>query len=232
MIHFNNTTGKNKGKLQITKLAKYLNKSESALRAIRKKDDKYLDVLRFGALCVANSISEKDLESIVSSSGNSGCTFIDNTANFPIGYMQDLILHNLGWCLCNTSRKDFMKHIKKVEEDFFGVMVGWYVGENKLQDTIKHAYLNRDNFRCTAIPIFKDGLQIEPCLLGFVSSMIQSVSNIASYGRTEKESKIFNWMNRKTTLNIEEFYMAYFRICDDSYSYTQVLKHFKKAKKD
>ncbi len=231
MIHFNNITGKNKGKLQITKLAKYLNKSESALRATKRRDSRYLDILQLGSLCHANSISEKDLKNIVSSNDNGGCAFISNTQEFSLGYAHDLILHNLGWCLCNTSRKDFIKHIEKVEEDFFSVMVENYVNKVRLQGIIKHAYSNRDNFQCTAIPILKDNLKIEPCLIGFVSLMIQSVNNISSFGKVEKESKIFNWMNRKTILNIEEFYMAYFRICNNNYTYTKVLNNFQKAKK-
>ena len=64
LINFNNTTGKNKGKLQITKLANFLGKSEGALRAIKKKDEKYLKVLHLGSLCEINGISESDLEKI------------------------------------------------------------------------------------------------------------------------------------------------------------------------
>lgn len=66
MIHFNNTTGKNKGKLQITKLASFLNKTEGALRATKKRSQRELDILHLGALCLVNEISEKDLEKIES----------------------------------------------------------------------------------------------------------------------------------------------------------------------
>ena len=62
MINFNNTTGKNKGKLQITKLANYLGKTEGALRALRKRNQKELEILHLGSLCVANCISENDLK--------------------------------------------------------------------------------------------------------------------------------------------------------------------------
>ena len=62
MTHFNNTTGKNKGKLQLTKLASYLGKTEGTLRATRKRNSKELSVLHLGALCEANRISESDLE--------------------------------------------------------------------------------------------------------------------------------------------------------------------------
>jgi hypothetical protein len=62
MIHFNNTTGKNKGKLQLTKLANFIGKSEGALRATRKKSEKLLSIFHLGSLCVANNISEKQLE--------------------------------------------------------------------------------------------------------------------------------------------------------------------------
>ncbi len=65
MIHFNNTTGKNKGKLQLTKLAKFLGKSEGALRASKKRSQRELDILHLGALCLANEISEKDLEEFI-----------------------------------------------------------------------------------------------------------------------------------------------------------------------
>ncbi len=61
MIDFNNTTGKNKGKLQVTKLANFLDKNESTLRAMKKRDDKYFNIIHLGALCVANNIKEKDL---------------------------------------------------------------------------------------------------------------------------------------------------------------------------
>ena len=62
MTHFNNITGKNKGKLQITKLAYYLNKTEGALRATKKRSQRELDILHLGALCKANHITESDLE--------------------------------------------------------------------------------------------------------------------------------------------------------------------------
>ena len=64
MINFNNTTGKNKGKLQLTKLAKYLGKSEGTLRALRKRRPKELEVLHLGSLCQSNSISEDDLANL------------------------------------------------------------------------------------------------------------------------------------------------------------------------
>lgn len=65
MIHFNNTTGKNKGKLQLTKLANFLGKTEGALRATRKRSLKELSVVHLGALCVANDVFERDLEKIL-----------------------------------------------------------------------------------------------------------------------------------------------------------------------
>jgi len=64
MINFNNTTGKNKGKLQITKLANYLGKTEGALRALKKRNKKELEILNLGALCEANGINEDDLREI------------------------------------------------------------------------------------------------------------------------------------------------------------------------
>lgn len=66
MIHFNNTTGKNKGKLQITKLANFLGKSEGTLRATRKRSKKELNILLLGSLCQSNGITESDLEKILS----------------------------------------------------------------------------------------------------------------------------------------------------------------------
>jgi hypothetical protein len=62
VINFNNTTGKNKGKLQLTKLATFLGKTEGALRATKKRSEKELSILHLGAICEANGISEKDLE--------------------------------------------------------------------------------------------------------------------------------------------------------------------------
>ena len=62
MIHFNNTTGKNKGKLQITKLAAYLEKSEGTLRAVRKRNNRELEILHLGSLCKVNNINESDLK--------------------------------------------------------------------------------------------------------------------------------------------------------------------------
>lgn len=66
MIHFNNTTGKNIGKLQITKLAKYLGKTEGALRAAKKRSQKELDILHLGSLCHANCVTEEDIKKIAS----------------------------------------------------------------------------------------------------------------------------------------------------------------------
>ena len=64
MIHFNNTTGKNKGKLQLTKLATFLGKTEGALRATKKRSERELSILHLGSLCVANCISENDLKKL------------------------------------------------------------------------------------------------------------------------------------------------------------------------
>jgi hypothetical protein len=66
MLTFNNISGKNKGKLQITKLAKYLGKNESTLRALRKKNPKMLHILHLGSLCDVNGIEEEDIKNIVS----------------------------------------------------------------------------------------------------------------------------------------------------------------------
>ena len=65
MLDFNNISGKNKGKLQITKLAKYLGKNESTLRALKKKNPKMLKILHLGSLCDANSVTEEDIKNIV-----------------------------------------------------------------------------------------------------------------------------------------------------------------------
>ena len=67
MIHFNNTTGKNKGKLQLTKLANFLGKSEGALRATKKRSEKDLNILLLGAICVANGITENNMEEYINS---------------------------------------------------------------------------------------------------------------------------------------------------------------------
>ena len=65
MIHFNNTTGKNKGKLQKTKLANFLGKDESTLRALEKRNPEELYILNLGAICKVNSITEEDLEKLL-----------------------------------------------------------------------------------------------------------------------------------------------------------------------
>jgi len=67
MLDFNNISGKNKGKLQITKLAKYLGKDESTLRALKKKNPKMLEILHLGALCDANGVTEEDIKNVMSS---------------------------------------------------------------------------------------------------------------------------------------------------------------------
>ena len=72
MQHFNNTTGKNKGNLQLTKLAKYLGRTEGTLRLMKKRDEelkrkvKLLEVLHLGALCHINGITENDLKNHLS----------------------------------------------------------------------------------------------------------------------------------------------------------------------
>jgi len=66
MIHFNNISGKNKGKLQITKLARFFGKTEGALRAVRKRNPKELEIIHMGCLCIANGIKECDIERMLS----------------------------------------------------------------------------------------------------------------------------------------------------------------------
>ena len=61
MIDFVNTTGKNKGKVQNTKLAAYLNMSEGGIRAIKKKSEKQFNINYLGSFCHANNISIEDL---------------------------------------------------------------------------------------------------------------------------------------------------------------------------
>ncbi len=57
MKHFNNTTGKNKDKLQIQKLATFLDKDEGTLRAYRKRNEEEFNMLHLGAICKVNDIS-------------------------------------------------------------------------------------------------------------------------------------------------------------------------------
>ncbi len=67
MIHFNNTTGKNKGKVQITKLARFLNKSETTIRSLRKTNPEKFEREHLGAICMANGIDSKILETLIES---------------------------------------------------------------------------------------------------------------------------------------------------------------------
>ena len=64
-IDFVNTTGKNVGVIQNTKLANYVGVSEGAIRLIKAKDPHKLDCLYLGALCKANNIKKEDLINIV-----------------------------------------------------------------------------------------------------------------------------------------------------------------------
>lgn len=62
---FVNTTGKNIGRLQNTKLAAYLGCSEGAIRGMKRKEDQLrLECLYLGALCKANNISKENLVEI------------------------------------------------------------------------------------------------------------------------------------------------------------------------
>ncbi len=64
-IDFVNTTGKNIGQLQNTKLAAFLGVSEGAIRSMKRKEDQLrLDCLYLGALCKANNISKENLVEI------------------------------------------------------------------------------------------------------------------------------------------------------------------------
>ena len=65
MIHFNNTTGKNKGKVQITKLARFLGKHESTIRSLRKNNPAKFDIIQLGAICKANNINAEALYQII-----------------------------------------------------------------------------------------------------------------------------------------------------------------------
>lgn len=64
-IDFVNTTGKNVGKIQNTKLAKFIGVSEGAIRLMKEKDLHKLDCNYLGALCKANNISKEDLIQLV-----------------------------------------------------------------------------------------------------------------------------------------------------------------------
>lgn len=63
-IDFVNTTGKNIGEIQNTKLAAFYNVVEGSIRRIKKEDPLKLECLYLGALCKANNISKQDLVEI------------------------------------------------------------------------------------------------------------------------------------------------------------------------
>lgn len=68
MIHFNNTTGKNVGKLQVTKLANFLNLNEATLRSLKRTNPEKFEREHLGALCQANGINAEKLESLIKES--------------------------------------------------------------------------------------------------------------------------------------------------------------------
>jgi hypothetical protein len=65
MIHFNNTTGKNVGELQVTKLANFLGLNEATLRSLKKTNPAKFEREHLGALCQANGINHKILEKMI-----------------------------------------------------------------------------------------------------------------------------------------------------------------------
>lgn len=67
MIDFVNTTGKNIGEVQNTKLARFVGKGEFSVRALRKRKPKEFEMMYLGALCVANGVSKDDIEKVCES---------------------------------------------------------------------------------------------------------------------------------------------------------------------
>jgi DNA-binding Xre family transcriptional regulator len=65
MIHFNNTTGKNAGKLQVTKLANFLGLNEATLRSLKRTNPAKFEREHLGALCQANNINAEILETFI-----------------------------------------------------------------------------------------------------------------------------------------------------------------------
>jgi len=88
MEHFNNTTGKNIGKLQVTKLATHFEKSEGTLRSLRKRDEKEFDALHLGALCQVNGIDLESLNKIIKTNLGEN----DNTIEKSMSNQANLIL--------------------------------------------------------------------------------------------------------------------------------------------
>lgn len=70
IIDFVNTSGKNIGKVQNTKLANFLDTSEGAIRTLRKKDILKFDCLYLGAFCKANKITKQDLVNLLTEKKN------------------------------------------------------------------------------------------------------------------------------------------------------------------
>ena len=65
MKHFNNTTGKNIGKVQVAKLAKFFDKDESTIRSLKRTNPAKFEREHLGALCQINSIDYKTLENLI-----------------------------------------------------------------------------------------------------------------------------------------------------------------------
>lgn len=65
MTHFNNTTGKNIGEVQISKLAHFFDKNEATIRSLKKTNPIKFERELLGALCQANNISKNILETIL-----------------------------------------------------------------------------------------------------------------------------------------------------------------------
>ena len=242
MVDFNNISGQNKGRLQITKLAKFLGKPESTIRARKNKDSREFNILHLGALCEANGIKEDDIKKIVKFKEDGYCIFIDDITTRPIGYVRDAIIHNLGWCLCNTGQKDITDKIRKIERDFFyllyGYIKGGFLSPDKLSKILNISFQNKDVFNC-ASPFVevvamqetsKVDVSISPCLITFLSKMIYAVNEIVffeEFSVFDKFSKTHREARRKSYEGIEVFYTQYFNMFNKNSDYLDVAKRLK-----
>jgi DNA-binding Xre family transcriptional regulator len=66
-IDFVNTTGKNIGQIQNTKLADFIGVSEGAVRHIKNKYPNRFEILYLGAFCKVNNIKKEDLIKLIES---------------------------------------------------------------------------------------------------------------------------------------------------------------------
>lgn len=145
-----------------------------------------------------------------------------------IGFARETIIHNLGYCLSNTSHKDVRLWLKQIEEDYRQLT---YTAKafNKKGESLKNTMHNAfEKARSSSRDGGVEQHGIDAYLMENIIDMIAGVHYSQEYIQEDNIFvRIFANHNKDIIKNIELFYTGYFQVFKNNADYFELAKRVK-----